>query len=73
MPTRELTLTLDEPIKPISTLLTQDPARAEIGRQLFHDVRLSANNTVSCVSCHDLEKTGYARSSNTAASPAIRG
>ncbi|WP_137885996.1 cytochrome-c peroxidase [Pseudomonas sp. 2FE] len=73
MPTRELTLTLaillglpcqisaaplDEPIKPISTLLTQDPARAEIGRQLFHDVRLSANNTVSCVSCHDLGKGG---------------
>ncbi|WP_137820633.1 cytochrome-c peroxidase [Pseudomonas sp. 2FG] len=49
---------LDEPIKPISTLLTQDPARAEIGRQLFHDVRLSANNSVSCVSCHDLGKGG---------------
>lgn len=73
MPFRELTLSLaillglpcqisaaplDEPIKPISTVLAQDPARAEIGRQLFHDVRLSANNSVSCVSCHDLENGG---------------
>ena len=49
---------LDEPIKPIPISLNQDPARAEIGRQLFGDARLSANNRVSCVSCHDLGKGG---------------
>jgi len=49
---------LDEPIKPIPTQPTQDPGRAELGRQLFHDVRLSANNSVSCVSCHDLKNGG---------------
>jgi cytochrome c peroxidase len=49
---------LNEPIQPIPLTLKQDPARAEIGRRLFHDVRLSANNSVSCSSCHNLEKGG---------------
>lgn len=49
---------LDEPIKPIPISLNQDPARAEIGRQLFGDARLSGNNRVSCLSCHDLGKGG---------------
>ncbi|WP_322064249.1 cytochrome-c peroxidase [Burkholderia ubonensis] len=51
---------LDEPIKPIPPTLHQDPARADIGRRLFHDPRLSANNRVSCASCHDLAKGGVA-------------
>lgn len=49
---------LDEPIKPLPASLKQDPARAEIGRRLFHDTRLSANGGVSCASCHDLAKGG---------------
>jgi cytochrome c peroxidase len=49
---------LDEPIKPIPITLKQDPARANIGRRLFHDPRLSANSTVSCASCHDTAKGG---------------
>lgn len=49
---------LDEPIKPLPTTLHQDPARAEIGRQLFSDARLSANNRVSCVSCHVIGRGG---------------
>lgn len=49
---------LDEPIKPIATVLPQDPARAALGRQLFQDARLSANGAVSCVSCHDLASGG---------------
>lgn len=49
---------LDEPIKPIPAKLKQDSARVEIGRQLFHDVRLSANNEASCASCHDLSNGG---------------
>ncbi|HEX2012444.1 MAG TPA: cytochrome-c peroxidase, partial [Roseateles sp.] len=49
---------LDEPIKPLPISLKQDPARAEIGRQLFYDVRLSANRGVSCASCHDPSKGG---------------
>lgn len=49
---------LDEPIKPVPATLRQDPARAEIGRLLFHDSRLSANGRVACASCHDLGKGG---------------
>jgi cytochrome c peroxidase len=49
---------LDEPIRPIPVASQQDPARVEIGRKLFHDVRLSANNQVSCASCHDLTNAG---------------
>ncbi|MGS0740391.1 cytochrome-c peroxidase [Glaciimonas sp. GG7] len=49
---------LDEPIKPVPLSLHQDPVRAELGRQLFSDKRISANNSVSCMSCHDLGKGG---------------
>jgi cytochrome c peroxidase len=49
---------LNEPIQPIPLEHGQDLARAEIGRRLFHDPRLSANNSVSCASCHDLARGG---------------
>ncbi|MGA0612671.1 cytochrome-c peroxidase [Caldimonas sp. KR1-144] len=49
---------LDEPVKPVPATLMQDPARVEIGRRLFNDVRLSANGKVSCASCHDPAKGG---------------
>jgi cytochrome c peroxidase len=49
---------LDEPIQPIPLTLKQDPARAQIGRLLFNDKRLSGNGRVSCASCHDLTKGG---------------
>ena len=49
---------LDEPIKPLPATLNQDPARAEIGRWLFNDARLSANGSVSCANCHNLRKGG---------------
>lgn len=29
-----------------------DPAAAELGRQLFFDTRLSANGRVACATCH---------------------
>lgn len=47
-----------EPLLPVPPSLRQDPAKAELGRRLFGDVRLSANNTVSCASCHDVAKGG---------------
>lgn len=31
------------------------PAKAELGRRLFHDPVLSGNGTMSCASCHQLE------------------
>jgi cytochrome c peroxidase len=49
---------LDEPIKPLPATLNQNPARAEIGRQLFNDPGLSVNGKVSCASCHSLATGG---------------
>jgi len=49
---------LDEPIQPVPLTLKQDPARADIGRLLFRDTRLSGNGRISCASCHDISKGG---------------
>lgn len=49
---------LDEPLKPLPAAPVQDPKRVALGKQLFNDPRLSANNTVSCASCHNLSKNG---------------
>lgn len=51
----------DEPIQPVPLSLRQDPARVALGRRLFNDARLSANNRVSCASCHDLGRGGADR------------
>ena len=47
-----------EPVRPIDTYIEYDPAKAELGFDLFHDTRLSVDNTVSCASCHDLSTAG---------------
>ncbi|GLK88465.1 cytochrome-c peroxidase [Pseudomonas turukhanskensis] len=49
---------LDEPIKPIPRWHTENGPRAELGRQLFNDKRLSANQSISCASCHLLDRGG---------------
>lgn len=46
------------------------PYKAELGKLLFNDVRLSADNTISCASCHNLN---YAFSDTSASSTGIRG
>ena len=47
-----------EPIKPVPTTIEVDEAKVELGRRLFHDPRLSKNDTVSCATCHDLSAGG---------------
>ena len=47
-----------EPVRPVDTYIEYDPAKAELGFDLFHDTRLSVDNTVSCASCHDLATAG---------------
>ena len=47
-----------EPIKPIAEEVDVDPAKVALGRALFHDPRLSKDNTTACVSCHDLGNGG---------------
>ena len=51
-------LRLNEPIVPLPATLNVNAARAEIGRQMFHDVRLSVNGRVSCASCHNVSAGG---------------
>ena len=47
-----------EPIRPIAETLEYDAAKAALGRKLYHDTRLSVDNTVSCASCHGLSTAG---------------
>ena len=49
----------NEPVRPIDQNLPYvDEAKAALGFALFHDTRLSVDNTVSCASCHALETAG---------------
>lgn len=48
-------------IQPIPDAIMTDPAKVELGRKLFMDDRLSADSTVQCHSCHQLDKGGVDR------------
>ncbi len=47
-----------EPIKPIPDEIEVHAEKAALGRELFHDPRLSRDDTISCASCHDLRSGG---------------
>ncbi len=42
----------------VDTSGSLDPAKVELGRKLYHDTRLSVDNTLSCASCHGLDMGG---------------
>jgi cytochrome c peroxidase len=48
----------DEPISPIPVPRIDNPELVKLGERLFHDARLSADNTISCASCHSLMTGG---------------
>jgi cytochrome c peroxidase len=48
----------EEPVTPLRSTAQIDAAKADLGRKLFSDVRLSGANTHACVSCHRLERGG---------------
>ena len=48
----------DEPIKPIPETLEVDAGKAALGRALFHDPRLSRDDSIACASCHRLASGG---------------
>lgn len=52
------TLFSKELITPLHVMYDYDIDKAQIGKVLFHDTRLSKNNTISCSSCHDLKNGG---------------
>jgi cytochrome c peroxidase len=50
-----------EPIQPIPLTIAFDPNKVSLGKQLFEDARLSEDNRISCVSCHNLNLGGVDR------------
>lgn len=47
-----------EPLRPLPLASRADPARANLGKLLFVDSRLSADRRNSCATCHDLGRGG---------------
>lgn len=47
-----------EPVQPLPEFLPVDPKQVALGKKLFFEKRLSGDNTMSCASCHDLQKGG---------------
>ncbi len=45
-------------IRPIPDKIDVDPVKAALGEKLYHDTRLSGDDTISCASCHDLALGG---------------
>ncbi|MDR3055981.1 MAG: cytochrome-c peroxidase [Zoogloeaceae bacterium] len=56
---------LDEPLSPLRAPTGLDEQKVALGRQLFHDPRLSKDNSISCASCHDLARGGVDRQSRS--------
>ncbi|MDL2216405.1 cytochrome-c peroxidase [Desulfovibrio sp. OttesenSCG-928-M14] len=48
----------NEPVQPIPDSLSTDANKVALGLTLFNDTRLSADNSISCHSCHELDKAG---------------
>ncbi|CAI3923741.1 cytochrome c peroxidase [Commensalibacter papalotli (ex Botero et al. 2024)] len=47
-----------EPVQPVPESVPVDPKLVVLGKELFFEKRLSGDNTLSCASCHDLQKGG---------------
>jgi cytochrome c peroxidase len=56
-----------EPITPIPPPPAADPQKLALGERLFGDTRLSADGTLACSSCHDLQTNGASSDSSNAA------
>src|SRR5690606_7955386 len=47
-----------EPIAPLPKKVELDNAKVALGQRMFHDTRLSGDDTISCAHCHSLKKGG---------------
>lgn len=47
-----------EPITPIAVIDNLQPNKVQLGNRLFHEPRLSADNTISCAHCHPVSQSG---------------
>ena len=52
------TVPVDEPITPIPETVDLNPDKVRLGERLFQDPALSHDDTISCASCHRLDKGG---------------
>jgi cytochrome c peroxidase len=50
-----------EALVPLRSIPGLSPERVALGRSLFHDTRLSRDQTIACASCHDLKQGGVDR------------
>lgn len=57
---------------PNDNFFNPDLQKAELGKALFNDKRLSGDGTVSCASCHDLNKGGTDQLANSLGVSKIR-
>ena len=57
-PKHKLARDAHEPITPLPRTVDLDHRKIGLGHTLFHDVRFSRNNKVSCASCHDISTNG---------------
>jgi len=60
----------NEPVQPLPQSVPTDARKVALGLQLFHDPRLSADNSISCASCHSLSTGGV---DGKKVSPGVRG
>jgi cytochrome c peroxidase len=51
----------NEPLQPLMDSLPTNHEKVVLGYDLYHDMRLSADTTVSCATCHALETGGVDR------------
>ncbi len=49
---------VNDAVQPLPEKMDLDARKVALGNKLFHDKRLSKDNTLSCASCHDLAKGG---------------
>lgn len=60
----------DSLVQPLPDSIAYDRIKADLGKELYHDTRLSKDNTISCASCHALDKGG---TDQLAKSPGVGG
>ena len=51
----------NEPVQPLPASIPTNAEKVALGFKLYHDTRLSGDNTVSCATCHDLSTGGVDR------------
>ena len=51
----------NEPVQPLMASIPTDSAKVALGFDLYHDTRLSGDNTISCATCHGLATAGVDR------------